>query len=95
MSVLEEFGDGEDVGPSVHEDEEEYTGHEHSWQLRVVLQESRVGEGQCHSVGKPVSVPTSMMVFRRITTLSTSVGSNVTRSWRRRRTPAHMLTQTC
>lgn len=38
MGGLEELGDGEDVGSSVHHDEEEHSSGEHARQLWVVLE---------------------------------------------------------
>ena len=37
MSVLEELGNWENVGTSVHQNEEEYSSREHPRQLGVIL----------------------------------------------------------
>ena len=37
MRVLEEHGDGKNIGASVHHDEEEHARGKHSGKLRVVL----------------------------------------------------------
>ena len=78
------LSDGQDVGASVHQDEEKHASEKEAWQLGVVLRGRSSGATHpllpCRPSRLHTPFPTSTMRLRSWTTLSTIWGSKVNRS---------------